>query len=198
MRKLFLPVVIIALAFAACTKEKANESGGTGTTTPTDSTSTGTTGSDSVVTFTGLNFALAPGSGTYGRVFSSFTGKVYLDNAIPDTIGKYIDLAFNYLGAPVMYFSSANEQGFDLTISGATTTLVRNYVPADTFAVAAFDTLSHAKTLSKLYITNDDNSFGSTNLPVLVFFKNSYGKKGIIKVTSLASDHLVADVKVQY
>ncbi|MBP1652434.1 MAG: hypothetical protein H6Q26_2591 [Bacteroidetes bacterium] len=197
MKKLLLPVLMIAIAISACTKEGATE-GGTDNNTDTTVTTTPVTGADSVVTFQDVNIGWSPNSSTYGRVFSSFTGTVYLDNAIPDTMGKYIDLAFNYLGTIQMNFLSPDDASFDLDITGAKTSLVRNYVPADTFAVSAFDTLTHAVTLKKLYVTNDENTFGATDLPLLVFFKNGNGKKGIVKVKSLASDHIIADVKVQY
>jgi hypothetical protein len=197
MKKLLLPVIMIAIAITACTKEGATE-GGSNNNPDTTVVTTPVTGADSVVTFQDVNIGWSPNSSTYGRVFSSKTGTVYLDNAIPDTMGKYIDLAFNYFGSIQMNFLSAADASFDLKISGAKTSLVRNYVPADTFAVAAFDTLTHAVTLNKLYVTTDDNSFGATDLPLLVFFKNGNGKKGIVKVKSLASDHIIADVKVQY
>lgn len=197
MKKLLLPVIMIAIAITACTKEGATE-GGSANNPDTTVITNPVTGADSVVTFQDVNVGWSPNSSTYGRVFSSKTGIVYLDHAIPDTMGKYIDLAFNYLGSIQMNFLSANDASFDLSISGARTTLVRNYVPADTFALSAFDTLTHAVTLKKLYVSNDENTFGATDLPLLVFFKNSDGKKGIVKVKSLASDHIIADVKVQY
>lgn len=197
MKKLLLPVIMIAIAITACTKEGATEGGSTNNPDTTVVT-TPVAGADSVVIFQDVNIGWSPNSSTYGRVFSSKTGTVYLDNAIPDTMGKYIDLAFNYLGSVQMNFLSANDASFDLKITGTKTTLVRNYVPADTFAVGAFDTLTHAVTLQKLNVTNDENSFGAKNLPLLVFFKNGNGKKGIVKVKSLASDHIIADVKVQY
>ncbi|SFW25258.1 hypothetical protein [Chitinophaga sancti] len=197
MKKLLLPVIMIAIAITACTKEGATEGGSTNN-PDTTVTPTPVAGADSVVLFQNVNVGWSPNSSVYGRVFSSKTGTVYLDNSIPDSMGKYIDLAFNYLGSIQMNFLSANNASFDLSISGARTTLVRNYVPADTFALSAFDTLTHAVTLKKLYVSNDDNNFGATDLPLLVFFKNADGKKGIVKVKSLASDHIIADVKVQY
>lgn len=197
MKKLMLPVIMIAIAITACTKEGATE-GGSENKPDTTVTTNPVAGADSVVTFQDINVGWSPNSSVYGRVFSSKSGTVYLDSNIPDSMGKYIDLAFNYLGSIQMNFLSANDASFDLSISGARTTLVRNYVPADTFALSAFDTLTHAVTLQKLYVTNDDNNFGAADLPLLVFFKNADGKKGIVKVKSIASDHIIADVKVQY
>jgi hypothetical protein len=200
MRKYFLLIAVIALAFTACTKEAGI---GGGTTNPGDTTNTPGSGSgnnnaDSVVTFTDIKFSLTPASESYGRVFSSFKGNVYLDKAIPDTLGKYIDVAFNNFGAFSMFFTSPNDQSFDLKIPGTLTTLVRNLVPADTFNVNSFDTITHASTLKKLKIATDDATFASSDMPLVVFFQNGFAKKGIIKVKAMTADYIVADVKVTY
>ncbi|PWV56628.1 hypothetical protein [Chitinophaga sp. S165] len=198
MRKYFLLIAVIALVVAACTKEAGV---GGGTQNPGDTTGLPGSGSgnkDSVVTFTDLKFALTPASESYGRVFSSFKGNVYLDNDIPDTLGKYIDLAFNNFGSFSMFFTSPNDETFDLNIPGSLTTLVRNLVPSDTFNVNSFDTITHASTLRQLTITTDDETFASADMPLVVFFQNGFGKKGIIKVTAITGDYIVADVKVTY
>jgi hypothetical protein len=203
MRKYILLLAVVALAFAACTKEAGI---GGGTTNPGDSTNNPGSGSggnggnkaDSVVTFTDLKFSLSPSSASYGRVFSSFKGKVYLDDAIPDTLGKYIDVAFNNFGPASLFFTSPNSETFDLDIPGTLTTLVRNLVPADTFNVNSFDTITHASTLKKLTIKPDDETFGASDMPLLVFFQNGFAKKGIIKVKTITADYIVADVKVMY
>ena len=201
MRKYFLLLVIavIALTYTACTKEAGI---GGGTNNPGDTTTTPGSGSgnkaDSVVTFTDVKFSLTPASESYGRVFSSFKGKVYVDSDIPDSVGKYIDIAFNNFGAFSMFFTSPNDESFDLKIPGTLTTLVRNKVPSDTFNVNSFDTIAHASTLKKLTIATDNESFGSSDMPLLVLFQNGFAKKGIIKVKAITTDYIVADVKVMY
>ncbi|PSL34722.1 hypothetical protein [Chitinophaga ginsengisoli] len=199
MRKYFLLIAVVALAYTACTKEAGI---GGGTNNPGDTTKTPGSGSgnktDSVVTFTDVKFSLTPANESYGRVFSSFKGKVYVDSDIPDSVGKYIDVAFNNFGAFSMFFTSPNDESFDLKIPGTLTTLVRNKVPADTFKVAAFDTIAHASTLKKLTIATDNESFASADMPLLVFFQNGFAKKGIIKVKAITTDYIVADVKVMY
>lgn len=200
MRKYILLIAVIAVAFAACSKEAGI---GGGTTNPGDTTNTPGSGSgnnkaDSVVTFTDLKFSLTPASESYGRVFSSFKGKVYLDNAVPDTLGKYIDVAFNNFGSFSMFFTSPNDETFDLQIPGTLTTLVRNLVPADTFNVNSFDTITHASTLKKLTIKTDDETFAAADMPLVIFFQNGFAKKGIIKVKAMTTDYIVADVKVTY
>jgi len=197
MKKYFLLIAVIALAITACTKEAGI---GGGDKDPTDSTGTPGSGNggnkaDSVVTFKDIQFSLRPQSETYGRVFSSFKGKVYLDDAIPDSLGKYMDIGFNYYGA-YMAFTSANDDNFDLKIPGALTTLVMNYVPKETMNVSVFDTIAHVSTLKTLKIATDDDSFQQSQLPVLVFFQNGFGKKGIIKVKSITGEYIVTDVKV--
>jgi hypothetical protein len=205
MKRFILPaIVLIAMAFfGACTKDAALEGN---TDNPGDTTGTGGNGGggstpigvDSVVTFTNLQVGIAPGDADYGRVFSSYTGKVYLDDAIPDSVGKYINLALHYQASFAMYFSSADASSFDITIPGVTKTTVRNYVDSS-FKVASFDTLTHASTLNKLTISADDNeTIDAADLPVAVFFKNANGKRGIIKVKSLADKYLTVDVKVMY
>jgi hypothetical protein len=195
MRKYLLLIAIIALAFAACTKEAATETGGE--TNPGDTTSTGNK-ADSVVTFNDIKFALNPGNDTYGRVFSSFKGKVYPDNDIPDTVYKYIDVAFNNFGVYSMFFTSPNDANFDLSIPGTSTTLVRNLVPSDTFDINSFDTIRHASAIKKLTIVTDDEVFGASDMPLVVFFQNGFGKKGIIKVKARTTEYIITDVKVVY
>jgi hypothetical protein len=197
MRKYFLLIAVVALAYTACTKEAGI---GGGTNNPGDTTITPGSGNktDSVVTFTDVKFSLTPASESYGRVFSSFKGKVYLDSDIPDSVAKYIDVAFNNFGAFSMFFTSPNAESFDLKIPGTLTTLVRNLVPVDTFNVNSFDTIAHASTLKKLTIATDDQSFASSDMPLLVFFQNGFAKKGIIKVKAMTTDYIVADVKVMY
>jgi hypothetical protein len=199
MRKYFLLIAVLALVVTACTKEAGV---GGGTQNPGDTTGLPGSGSgnkDSVVTFSDLKFSLTAGSESFGRVFSSFKGNVYLDNDIPDTLGKYMDLAFVNFGPVQMFFTSANDhETFDLHIPGTLTTLVRNLVPADTFNVNSFDTITHASTLKQLRIATDNESFSSTDLPWVIFFQNGFAKKGIIKVTAITADYIVADVKVTY
>jgi hypothetical protein len=198
MRKYFLLIAVIALVVTACSKEAGI---GGGTQNPGDTTGAPGSGSgnkDSVVTFTDQKFSLTPGSESYGRVFSSFKGNVYPDNDIPDSVAKYIDVAFNNFGSFSMFFTSPNDETFDLTIPGTLTTLVRNLVPADTFNVNSFDTISHASTLKKLTIATDDETFASSDLPLVIFFQNGFAKKGIIKVKAITADYIVADVKVTY
>lgn len=198
MRKYFLLIAVLALVVAACSKEAGI---GGGTQNPGDSTGAPGSGSgnkDSVVTFSDLKFSLTPGSESYGRVFSSFKGNVYLDNDIPDTLGKYIDVAFNNFGSFSMFFTSPNDETFDLNIPGTLTTLVRNIVPSDTFDVNSFDTITHATTLKNLTITTDNETFASSDMPLVVFFQNGFAKKGIIKVKAMTADYIVADVKVTY
>ncbi|HJT73907.1 MAG TPA: hypothetical protein VJ720_07805 [Chitinophaga sp.] len=193
-RYLLLLMAAFALAYTACSKE----SGIDGNTDPEDSTSTPpNTKKDSIVSYSEVQFALLPGSETYGRVFSTIKGKVYTDN-VPDSIGKYLDLAFINFGSSSMFFASVNDPSFDLKLPGVTTTLVRNTVPDSILAVSAFDTLTHAATLNKQTIATDDGSFASTDLPVLILFQNGYGKKGVIKVKSMGLETITADIKVVY
>lgn len=197
MKKFFLPAAVaIALAFGSCTKDAALE-GNKGDNTDTTDTSNPVIGKDSVVTFTDVKFGLAPGDNNYGRVFSSVTGLVYLDDAIPDSVGKYINLAFAYQASFSMFFSSADPNSFDITIPNVTKTNVRNYVDSS-FNVNSFDTLTHASTLYKLTVADDNQTIDAADLPVVVFFKNSDGKIGIVKVKSLSDTYLTVDVKVAY
>lgn len=206
MKKFILPtVILVAMAFfGSCTKDAALEGNNNN---PGDTTGTGGGGTggggkpigvDSVVTFTNVKFGIAPGDVDFGRVFSSSTGLVYLDDAIPDSVGKHIHLALHYQASFAMAFSSADPNNFDITIPGVTKTTVRNYVDSS-FNVNSFDTLTHASTLNKLTISADDNeTIDAADLPVAVFFKTSTGKRGIIKVKSLDTRSLTVDVKVMY
>ena len=204
MKKFILPaIILVAMAFfGSCTKDAALEGNNNN---PGDTTGTGGGGGvkppigvDSVVTFSNLKVGIAPGDPDFGRVLSSYTGLVYPDDAIPDSVGKYINLALHYQASFAMAFSSADPNNFDIPIPGVTKTTVRNYVDSS-FKVSSFDTLSHASTLNKLTVSADDNeTIDAANLPVVVFFKNSDGKRGIIKVKSLSDKYLAVDVKVMY
>ena len=194
MKKFYVPVVVLALAFVACSKDDDKK----------DTTPVVEAPKDSVVTYTNVNFSTKKGDATYGRAFSSLTGKVYRDSAIPDTMGKHIDVVFGYLGTSVLYFTSPNDADLQselgLTIKDATASVVTNYLAAGTMAKAKFDTITHASTLNALEVIGDDDSFSSSSLPHAVYFKNSKGKKGVIMVKTVSGDqnYVTADVKVEY
>lgn len=199
MRKILVPVAAIVLAFAACTKEGANESGPSNP-GGTDSTSTPGNGvnQDSVVTYKDLMFGLQAGDDVYGHVFSSKTGLVYPDGNIPDSVGQYIDVLFHYLGFN-MYFSSANVMDGGQTVPHATTTIFKNNVLAgDPVTAENFDTIEHASTLKKLVFVDDNSAVVTDSIPTVVYFKNSWNKTGVIKLKSVSEDHITVDVKVMY
>lgn len=194
MKKRSLPFIflalVFALAFVACSKEDAKENDPLPEQPEVPK--------DSVVTYTDLKFSTTPGHPEYGRVFSSYTGLVYTDDAIPDSVSKYVDLAFIYYGDAAMLFTSADSPDFDLTIDGATTSHITNLVNEEMFDVSEFDTLSHATTLRNLEINQDEESFDATALPLAVLFRNGRGKKGVVKVKAVMEDYIIVDVKVEY
>lgn len=193
MKKFYVPVVMLALAFVACSKDDDKK----------DTTPVVTAPKDSVVTYKDVIFGTTKGD-TIGRAFSSLTGKVYLDSAIPDTMGKHIDLVLGFHGTSVIYFSSPDaadlQTDLGLTIKGATKTVITNYLAAGTMSQATFDTLSHASAIKALDVVSNDDAFSYNSFPHAVYFKNSNGKKGVIMLKAVGSglNYVKADVKVEY
>jgi len=65
-------------------------------------------------------------------------------------------------------------------------------------SITEFDTMTNSDILTDITIDkSDNNSFGASNIPVLVLFKNAAGKKGVIKVTAINAERILADIKVQ-
>ncbi|UCJ10020.1 hypothetical protein KTO58_12725 [Chitinophaga pendula] len=186
MKKIFLASTLLAASFA-CKKDS-------------DSTrpDTKATPKDSLVTYTGVALYAKPNDPVNGRLFSTLSGKIYTDNAIPDTIGQHIDIAFNNFGAYSLFFTSPTDEAtLGFKIPGARTSFVLNMPDAQVFSSAWFDTLRHASALDTLKITTDQESFEAANTPHVVLFRNAAGKRGAIKVKSF-NQQLLIDVKVQY
>jgi hypothetical protein len=98
----------------------------------------------------------------------------------------------------VNYFLSATDRDVKLTIPGATGSLFVNYVTAEVMTIAEFDAMIDSDKLAAITIDQDDkNSFGAGDIPILVLFKNAAGKKGVIKVTAINAERILADIKVQ-
>lgn len=186
MKKILLSGAVLMACFA-CQKNNDN--------TKPD---TKPTPKDSIITYTGVALYAKPGDPVNGRLFSTLTGKIYTDNAIPDTIGKHIDIAFNNFGAFSLFFTSATDEAtLGFKIPGARETLVQNMPDAKVFSSAWFDTLRHASALDTLKINTDQESFESANIPHIVLFRNAAGKCGAVKVRSF-NQQLLVDIKVEY
>jgi hypothetical protein len=194
MKKIYLPLALMAMFFGACSKDNNKTANPVVIEAP----------KDSIVTYTDVYFSTGGGGKTYGRAFSSLTGKIYLDDAIPDTMGKHIDVIFGCYGTGVMFFSSPDntvrQPNPVLIIPGATTTVISNYHAENNMSQATFDTLTHASALKALEVIGDSDSFSYHMFPYAVYFQNAVGKKGVIMLKALGNnnDYVIGDVKVEY
>lgn len=186
MKKLILAALFFSSLFLSCSKDK------------TDSEPEPEVPANAIATYANIAFGVKHGDATYARFFSTETGKSYMDSEVNQTSGPKIDIGFEQMAAPVNYFLSADNKDVKLTIPGATGSLFINYVKKDVMTIAEFDAMTDSDKLAGIAIDKDDNeSFDVSNLPVLVLFKNAAGKKGVIKVTAINAERILADIKVQ-
>jgi len=155
-------------------------------------------GNGSIVTYTGIEFSLTKGSTTYGRFFSTTTGKIYKDSEVTASNGKDIDLAFGSFNGSMNFFLSPNDKDITPAIAGATTTAIANYPSASNAAVtvAAFDAAKDDSFIAKQAIEDSNDSFG-TSTPHIVLFQTQDGRKGAICTRAINSSRLLVDIKVQ-
>jgi hypothetical protein len=150
-------------------------------------------------TFKDVTFSLDTSEGfDAGLFFSTETGKSYKRSQIDATVLPKIDIAFFSDGASVNFFMSPNDP--DDGLAKGTLTSYVNYV-TDQFTIDQFNKLEKGEDLANVTITNDDESFPDSKLPLVVLFKTAAGKKGVIYVKSAHrvgyNPRIVADIKIQ-
>ena len=186
MKKLVLSALFFSTVFLSCSKDKD------------DPEPEPEVPANAITTYSDIAFGVNHGDGEYARFFSTETGKSYKDSEVNETIGPKIDIGFEQMATSVNYFLSADNKDVKLTIPGATGSLFINYVTPDVMSIAEFDAMTNSDILADITIDkNDNNSFGASNIPVLVLFKNAAGKKGVIKVTAINAERILANIKVQ-
>lgn len=155
-------------------------------------------GNGSIVTYTGIEFSMKKGSTTYGRFFSTTTGKIYKDSEVTASNGKDIDIAFGSYGPSTNFFLSPNDKEITPAIAGTTTTAFVNYPSTSNAAatVAAFEAAKDDSFIAKETIKEDNNAFGTTT-PGIILFQTQDGRKGAICTRAINSDRLLVDIKVQ-
>lgn len=153
---------------------------------------------NAITTYANVSFGVKHDDAVHARFFSTETGKSYKDSEVTASTGPKIDICFEQMDVSVNYFLSATDRDVKLTIPGATGSLFVNYVTAEVMTIAEFDAMTDSDKLAATAIDkNDNNAFGAGNIPVLVLFKNAAGKKGVIKVTAINAERILADIKVQ-
>jgi PKD repeat protein len=152
-------------------------------------------GYNAVKAYTDIAFSLTKNNATIASFFSSSTGLSYKNAELTDVTGSNIDLAFVSMSGVVNYFVSPDDAAESFNIPSATTTLVKNYVRTE-FSSTDFDNMVSDEKLKSITIVNDNESFGAS-MPQIVLFQNGKGKKGVIKVKSINSERILADIKVQ-
>lgn len=152
-------------------------------------------GHSAIITYSDLEFAQNSADPTYGRFFSSITGKMYKDVEVNATTGSQIDLGFFGCLCTAIFFYSPDWENSDLKIPGATKTLIKNYESG--FNPVNFDVMSDDSKLKPMTIIDDNEAIGSWKFPLVVLFQNSLGKKGAIKLKSISKNRLLVDIKIQ-
>ena len=148
-----------------------------------------------LVTYTNIELSQTANSTTYGRFFSTKTGKVIKKTEVSSANGADIDIAYVGSSSSFIYFTSPDDADENFNIPTATKSSFKNYNSG--FSVADFDSMTDDSKLKNLEVINDDNSVGTLNFPVIVTFKNAQGKKGVIKLKASNATRLLVDIKVQ-
>ena len=145
--------------------------------------------------FTDVELSQTSTSVTYGRFFSTALGKVIKASEVTASNGADIDMAYVGGSSSFIYFTSPDDTNGNFNIPSATSSSFKNFNSG--FAVADFDSMTDDSKLKNLVVINDGEAIGTLNFPVIVTFKNSKGKKGVIKLKSINSNRLLVDIKVQ-
>lgn len=143
-------------------------------------------GNSAVKAFSNILFSSTDPS--FGRFFSTETGKLYKESEVDKLNGRNIDIAFSGIDG----FESPDSEE---NIPGATVTKVRNHVTTE-LTVAEFHSMTTDVKLKSLTVEDDNEPF-VLSVPQLILFENSSGKKGVILVKELYSEGILADIKVQ-
>ena len=154
-------------------------------------------GFSAIETYTDITFGLDDNS-TYGRFYSFDTEQIYTAGAISSQNGSSIHIGFNSNTTSVMKFVSpdnANDAG--VAIPNATHTIVDNYQSSPVITVEEFDSMTNDSLLVDMTVTYDQDVFGSSTIPNMIFFELEDGRKGSIKAKELNSDNIVTDIKIQ-
>ncbi|NSL85453.1 hypothetical protein [Chitinophaga solisilvae] len=193
MKKLFIGAAMLAAVITACSKKDDTN---TGSGNPDNNTPVpGVTKKDTLAVYKDIEFDISPDKDKYGVAFSTKEGKVYLRKNLPAD-GSKIDLVFADVDPAMLFFSSPDNKNLTVKITGATTTLFRNYPSANELDPAKFDTLSHVAALNNLFTAADNGSFPMT-YKGLVLFKNAAGKFGVMKVTAINAERVQVTIKTQ-
>jgi hypothetical protein len=190
MKKFLLLSILIATIFTSCTKDDKKE-----VVIPILPVDTST-----LKTFKDVTFTLDALEGfTATKYFSTELGKSYKKSQIDALILPKIDLAFSGSYSSLNYFFSPNDASNNGITNGTKTDFL-NYVTTQ-YSVEKFNALEKGADLDALIVTNDNESFPDSKLPVLVLFKNATGKKGVIYVKSVTrvggDPRITVDIKVQ-
>jgi PKD repeat protein len=145
-----------------------------------------------------------------GQFFSGCLRRTFLADNIDDSIGKLIDFAFfawDYRFNYCRFLSPDSVQNFTFyPIHGATKTYIVNDMAQANlnFSLATFDAMQNDAPLASLNIKSKDTGdlyFGIDQLPRLVLFETSDGRKGAVKIKEKTdvgrNSYITVDVKMQ-
>lgn len=154
-------------------------------------------GFSAIETYTDITFGLDNNS-TYGRFYSFDTEQIYTAGAINSQNGSSIHIGFNSNTTSMLQFISPdNAPDAGVAIPNATHTIVDNYQSDPVITVEEFDSMTTDSLLVDMTVTYDQDVFGSSTIPNMIFFELEDGRKGSIKAKELNSDNIVTDIKIQ-
>lgn len=162
-----------------------------------------TLNTNEILSFQNIVLGAIEAQSTLGSVFSTELGTVIKSDDINDSNGEKIDIVFVGESGLLFFESPQKASGWGLKeIPNATNTSFINYIEGSSvsFSVEDFDNMTNSDPLNGINITNDEESFPSSGLPRIILFQNSKGKKGVIKITNIASGRsgsITFDLKVQ-
>lgn len=152
-------------------------------------------GYSAVKTFKDIPFAIDKNNIHIPRFFSTEKERSYLNYEVDKTNGILIDLALSVNVNGELYFTSPDNPAEKFDIPSATRTAVQNSVQTE-LTISDFDNMISDEKIKGLKIENDNKFFDPT-VPQLILFHNGYDKKGVIKITGINGERILADIKIQ-
>jgi len=163
-------------------------------------------------TFQNVKLGINTAHTNIGSFFSTYYRKIIKRDSVNSQNGPRIDICFFGLSESFnfnKFISPTEVQNWTFTsIPGATATTIVNKQESCSCGVnldpAAFDAMTNSSyfdSMSVPSVPGNNDDFNNSNVPRIIIFRNSFGKKGAIKIKQYVSagdnSYIICDIKVQ-
>ncbi|MCT4616456.1 MAG: hypothetical protein N4A49_16495 [Marinifilaceae bacterium] len=154
-------------------------------------------GNSAILEYNDIKFVQDSTNSIFKLYFSTSEGKLYEESEVTSSISPKIDLisyADNYFND--IKFNDPSDLPYDFpTIEGLTKTIVDN--KNTNFTSSDFDNITDDAQLKSETVTENYTKIDQADLPVVITFENSAGKKGVIRIKDWTDPNLTVDIKIQ-